>query len=88
MASDKEPLSVARLTALISAPPSSLSAADLAEILTDYEAEACLLFTEDPGADVIKLLLLFYSSFFASLMLTNDLSVLAGDGPRSQTLFR
>lgn len=75
-------LNLTDLTALLSTSP-SLPASQLHTLLSDQEADASLLFTDDAILDASHLVLLqlYYSSHLFSLLLLNDLSVCGSPSP-------
>lgn len=68
-----KPLSMAQLSALSTASSDMLSAKELVNTLSDYEAEVTLLSTSNnTGADV-ELFSMFYASYLIALLLVDDL---------------
>jgi COP9 signalosome complex subunit 8 len=67
---DLPPLSLEQLSKVLSEPP---TAEALYDILSQYEDEACLLFTDTGLTGDAKLLSSFYASFLISHLLTNQM---------------
>jgi COP9 signalosome complex subunit 8 len=64
------PLSVEQLGKVLSDAPTSEA---LYDILSQYENEACLLFTDTGVTGDVKLLSAFYASFLISHLLTDQM---------------
>ena len=67
---DRIPLSKEQLTSVLS---SGLPSGELFTILSEYEDEACLLFTPQGVSGDPELLSLFYSAFFISHLLIDEM---------------
>lgn len=70
-----QPLSMAQLAALAIASPVTLSATELVDTLSDYEAEATLISTSNNTGSDVDLLSNFYASYLIALLLVDDLLV-------------
>ena len=65
------------LTTTLLAPSSALPSSILVEILADYEAQACLLFTNEAVTGEVEVVRTFYSSYLIALLMVDDLYVYA-----------
>lgn len=70
-----QPLSMAQLAVLATASPVTLSATELVDTLSDYEAEATLISTSNNTGSDVDLLSNFYASYLIALLLVDDLLV-------------
>lgn len=61
------------LSAVLAASPSALPAEQLLEILSEYEEQACVLFTDTHKGSDGELLCCFYGSYLLVLLLVDDL---------------
>lgn len=64
-----------QLSALATASSVTLSATELVDTLSDYEAEATLLSTSNNTGSDVELLSSFYASYLIALLLVDDLLV-------------
>ena len=72
---ESQSLTIARLSTLAAASPTTLSAIKLLDTLADYEAEVSLLFTSNAISGDAELISCFYASYLIALLLVGDLSV-------------
>ncbi|KAI9843246.1 MAG: hypothetical protein M1837_006535 [Sclerophora amabilis] len=67
-------LSIKQLAELYASPSSVVPDIDLVEALSEYEADACVLFTDTTVTGDADVLRLFYSGYVFALLLINELN--------------